>query len=309
MTSNNNSTTTNIQSWFIPVEILMIVSTIIATLLACIFLSIIVTNRTCRTVSLMLVGNSCLVAILFGCITLSMALFTLENDIKQIVFQDSLCIFRGYMGYITCFLQNYSYALQAIYRYIIVVHPARVSWQSARFQAFLIGIKWILSIIYSLPLLLTGEIIYNVDNQICQISLRLSPIMVYTTLCIYTIPLTIIMLVYFKLFRYVHEMSKHVTPTNTLFHARRELEMVRRIVFLVIILVVLGLPYLIFILISFVTIPPKYHFRIAYLFVDVSSVFIMIALFQFTEPVKTILLRMISVMSNVVKPMSNQLNE
>ncbi|CAF1502124.1 unnamed protein product, partial [Rotaria sordida] len=54
---------------------------------------------------------------------------------------------------------------------------------------------------------------------------------------------------------------------------------------------------------------PKYHFRIAYLFVDVSSVFIMIALFQFTEPVKTILSKMISVMSNVVKPMNNQLNE
>ncbi|CAF3268616.1 unnamed protein product [Rotaria sp. Silwood2] len=280
----------------------MIVSTIIATLLAFTFLVIIVMSRTCRTVPFMLVGNSCLAAIFFECIMLSMALFKLQNDIKQIVFEDSLCVFRGYMGYVTCFLQNYSYALQAIYRYIIVVYPARVSWQSARFQAYLIGIKWIFSIIYSLPLLLTGEIFYNVDNQICQVSLRLSPIMVYTSLCIYMIPITIIMLVYFKLFRYVHEMSKHVTPTNTLFHAQRELEMVRRIVILVIILIILGLPYMIFILISFVTIPPKYHFRIAYLFVDISSVFVMIAVFQFTEPIKTILLKMINRCSNTVKP-------
>ncbi|CAF1271175.1 unnamed protein product [Rotaria sp. Silwood1] len=305
MIVDNNSTMIKFESWFIPIDILMIVSTMIATLLAFTFLAIIIMSRTCRTVPLMLVGNSCLAAIIFECTMLSMALFTLQNDIKQNVFQDLLCIFRGYMGYVTCFLQNYSYALQAIYRYISVVYPARVSWQSARFQASLIGIKWIFSIVYPLPLLLTGEIIYNVDNQICQVQLRLSPIMIYTTLCIYMIPITIIMLVYFKLFRYVHEMSKHVTPTNTLFHARRELEMVRRIVFLVIILIILGLPYMIFILMSFVTIPPKYHFRIAYLFVDISSVFVMIALFQFTEPIKTILLKMISVLSSTVNPTNN----
>ncbi|CAF3296354.1 unnamed protein product [Rotaria sp. Silwood2] len=305
MTSDNNLTTTNIESWFISIDIPIIVSTIIATLLAFIFLAIIVMNRTCRTVPLMLVGNSCLAAIFFQCTMLSMALFTLQNDIKQNVFEDSLCVFRGYMGYVTCFLQNYSYALQAIYRYISVIYPARVSWRSARFQAFLIGIKWIFSIFYSLPLLWTGEIIYNVNNQICQVSLRLSPIMVYTSFCIYMIPITIIMFVYYKLYRYVHERSKHVTPTNALFHARRELEMVRRIVFLIIILIILGLRYMIFILISFVTIPPKYHFRIAYLFVDISSVFVMIALFQFTEPIKTIVLKMKCVLPNAVTPINN----
>jgi hypothetical protein len=38
---------------------------------------------------------------------------------------------------------------------------------------------------------------------------------------------------------------------------------------------------------SFFTSPPKYHFRIAYIFVDVSLAFVMITIFKFTGPLKT----------------------
>jgi hypothetical protein len=94
------------------------------------------------------------------------------------------------------------------------------------------------------------------------------------------------MFIYFKLLLYVHEMSKHVTPINTLFRAQRQLKIVQRIVILITIILILGLPYGVFTLMSFFTSPPKYHFRIAYIFIDVSLVFVMIALFQFTDPLK-----------------------
>jgi hypothetical protein len=89
-------------------------------------------------------------------------------------------------------------------------------------------------------------------------------------------------------------MSKNVTPINHLLRARRELNMVRRIVMLIIVLITLGLPYTIFFLMSFFTNPPKYHFRIAFLFVDISLACVMIALFQFTDPIKTFLIKRIS---------------
>ena len=89
-------------------------------------------------------------------------------------------------------------------------------------------------------------------------------------------------------------MSKRVTPVNTLFRAQRELRMIRRIVYLVLILLILGFPYALFILMSFFNSAPKYHFRIAYIFVDVSLAFVMIALFQITEPLKTSIMKRIN---------------
>jgi hypothetical protein len=63
--------------------------------------------------------------------------------------------------------------------------------------------------------------------------------------------------------------------------------MIVRIIALVSILLLLGIPYTIFIFMSFFNRAPKYSFRIAYIFVDVSLGLVMIALFQNTDPVKT----------------------
>jgi hypothetical protein len=87
--------------------------------------------------------------------------------------------------------------------------------------------------------------------------------------------------------QYIKKMSKRVTPANTLSRAERELKMIVRIIRLVSILLSFGLPYSIFMFMSFFNSAPKYCFRIAYLFVDVSLAFVMIALFQNTDPVKT----------------------
>ena len=45
-----------------------------------------------------------------------------------------------------------------------------------------------------------------------------------------------------------------------------------------------------FVFISFNTTPPKYHFRIAYVFIDVSLVFVLIVLLIFTEPLRVSLM-------------------
>ncbi len=148
----NNLTTINIQSWFIPFNIFNIMCLSFVIILAMIFLLVIITDKTCHTVPMMLVANSCLAEIILASNILGMAVFTLENDLKQIQYQDSLCIFRGYMTYVMAGLQNYSYLLQAIYRYVVVVYPARLTYQSARFQIFLICLTWICGIIYPIPI-------------------------------------------------------------------------------------------------------------------------------------------------------------
>jgi hypothetical protein len=59
-----------------------------------------------------------------------------------------------------------------------------------------------------------------------------------------------------------------MTTTNTLLHTEQELKMVRRTVILVMILFSIKIPYVLLISTSFSTAPPKYHFRIAYTFIN-----------------------------------------
>ncbi|CAF4150736.1 unnamed protein product [Adineta steineri] len=95
-------------------------------------------------------------------------------------------------------------------------------------------------------------------------------------------------------------MSKRVVSANTLSRARKELQMVRRIVILVMILVFVCLPYEIFTIVSLFTNAPKYDFRIAYLFVDLSYALVMICLFQFTEPVKAYIMKKVKQPTNII---------
>jgi len=108
------------------------------------------------------------------------------------------------------------------------------------------------------------------------------------------------MFFYFKLVRYVHEMGKRVTPTNILFRAKRELKMIRRTIILLSVLAISGFPYTIFIIISFFTTPPKYDYRIAFIFFDVAMILVMITLFQFTDPLKASIIKRINLRPNTV---------
>ena len=293
MTLSNTSLEITIELWFIPIDTLMIICTGFVVIFSLIFLFIIALDKTCRTISMILLCNSFLSEIIFGCIMFSMAIFTLKNDLKQIEYQDSLCIFRGYLSYAISAVRSHSYLLQSIYRYITVIYPSHRFCQSTCFQILLICLTWIISIIHPFPFLFTNQITYNVDSQVCHMPLQTYSFIFYTCFLSYLNPIILIIVIYFKLIRYVQEMNLIVTPVNQLLRAQRELKMVRRIVILVIILVILGLPYTILFIISFFTNPPKYHFRIAFLFVDVSLAFVIIALFQFTDPIKTYVMKKI----------------
>ena len=302
MALGNHSMLVINEPWFIPFDVMMIVWCAMAIACFSIFLFVIICDRTCHTVTMMLVANSCLSGCVFSIDVLAMVVFTFQNDLKGIAAEDSLCITRGFIGYILTFLQNNSYLLQAIFRYVKVVYPHRAFLQSARFQSLLVFLTWICSVLCTVPYVITNEIQYNADNQICQMPLRLSFLTIYNALCVYMIPISLTMLLYFKLVRYVHCMGERATPMNTLSRAQRELRMVRRIVILISSVAAIGFPYALFIFVSFFTRPPKYHFRIAYIFVDLSLLFVVVALFRFTEPLRASITKRIETRVNMVIP-------
>ncbi len=110
------------------------------------------------------------------------------------------------------------------------------------------------------------------------------------------------MLIYLKLFLYVRQIGLRATSIQTMFRARRELIMVRRIFIIIIFLLIIGLPYCIFVFMSFITNPPKYYYRISLFFVDIGQTFIMIALFCFSQPLMDIIQKFGRLFVNIVQP-------
>ncbi|CAF4069751.1 unnamed protein product [Adineta steineri] len=285
----------------------MIISLIIAIGLSICSLLIIIFDTTCHTLPMMLVANSSLTQILFATVLLMMTIFSLENDIKQRYYYDLFCIIRGYLSYASCTAMNYSFLLQAIYRYIIVFYPINLFWQSKRIQMLLVVVTWMFSYIYPFAFIFTGDITYNSSNQLCQIPLHLSFSLLFVIFNGYLGPVVAIQIIYLKLVRYVKEISKQaITTRNNLPRIRRELKMVRRIVTITAILVILGLPYTSFLFMSFFTEPPTYYYRISSIFTNPSLIFIMIALFQFTDPLKSFVLRKINFRRETVVPTIGQ---
>jgi hypothetical protein len=302
MTFFNNSIPTIVEAWFIPFDILAIIILALAIILATTFLFIIVLDKIYYTVPMILNANICLAIIACSSNTLAMSIFTLQNDLHQIQYQDSLCIIRGYLSYATCAINCYSYVLPAFYRYMITMYPTRLFWQSARTQILLIGLSWMIAFVFPILYFFIGAIVYNVDNQICQVPFRLSFSIVYAPVCVYIIPLNMVIFLYYKLVRYVKEIGKRVTPANTLLRLQRELKMFRRAMILIMILLFCGFPYTSFIFLSFFNRAPKYHFRIAFLGFDFSLVAVMIAIFQFTDSLKESIKKLINGRPNTIAP-------
>ena len=255
MRAQNSSAHWTINAWFIPVDILMMGCSIYVVILAAIFSLIVIRDKNCRTVSMLLVLNSFLAEFLFGSIMFSMALFTLSNDLSRRFEADSLCVFRGYLSYALSAARSYSYLLQSMYRYTTVVHPTRLVVRSIRFQLTLIALAWFISVIHPFPFLFTEQIHYNPANQVCHMPLHNYLYIFYTCFLAYLNPIMLIVVIYVKLVRYSKEMSHVVTSANQFLRAQREVKMVRRIVMLVLVLITLGLPYTIFFVLNFFTTP------------------------------------------------------
>ena len=174
------------ESWFIPLDIIGIIITSLIILISIIYLIAMIIDQRCHTIPMLLIANSCLIELLLGINIINMNIFTLNNDLQRITSVDTLCFIRGYLSYSLCGLVNYSYLLQALYRYTLIIYPKRLFWQKRRTQMLFISLTWIFALIFPLAFLFRGEIIYNIDNQICQVPL---PIIFYNDLfsivCLY----------------------------------------------------------------------------------------------------------------------------
>ena len=122
-----NSTVIIIESWFIPMDILMIITTTLGIIFGLSFLLVVITHKRCWSVPILLTCNSCVVEVLFSCMLLPMAIFALQQDLELNTGDLSLCMIPGFIVDVVFVAQNYGFLLTAMYRYISVVYPRRLS--------------------------------------------------------------------------------------------------------------------------------------------------------------------------------------
>lgn len=108
---------TMVEYWFVPVDILTITMSILTFIFNGLCLLIIILTKTCHTVSMMLIANTCLIGFFYAMNRLSMVLFVLENDLQQNQNYYLLCILQGYLTYAVHAALNYLFFLQALYLY------------------------------------------------------------------------------------------------------------------------------------------------------------------------------------------------
>lgn len=88
MVFSNNSNITDIERWYILLNSVRVMCNIITIIIVSISLDLITLNKICRTIPMILVGNTYLAELIWECTCLSMTLFALENDIQRIQYQD-----------------------------------------------------------------------------------------------------------------------------------------------------------------------------------------------------------------------------
>ncbi len=106
LTFIDNSSTTNFESWFIPLDILSIICTDILIGLTALFLFIIILNKTCHTISMMLIIDSCLIAFALEVIPFILAI-TIDSDTDHLYNMDrcfliSICIYFHLWNHLQC---------------------------------------------------------------------------------------------------------------------------------------------------------------------------------------------------------------
>jgi hypothetical protein len=100
-------------------DILAIICLTLAIILATIFLFIIILDKTCHTVPMILTANICLTGLICGSVHFALTVFVLHNDLKQIQYQDTFYIVIGYLSYASFIIRQSSTKISFWYWFFI----------------------------------------------------------------------------------------------------------------------------------------------------------------------------------------------
>jgi hypothetical protein len=274
----------------------MVISTAMALIVSLIYLVVIIWSQGRNMLtSTLLSSNTFLAALIYSSAHFSIAISVLRSDIAVIdgtrkQFHNPFCKSSAFVFYSGCALLYYSYVLEAIQRFSrIVLYDCR--WlHEHRIQILFIILQWFFCILGTfIPLFTTNQLQYDIYMNMCIIPIRSSGWTMYYAIFCYSIPLILIGIFYHRLIQYILTVRGRVSAClisgSVVVAAQRQLTLIRRVIVLVSILTISGLPYSVFIFMGFWMDPPVYQFRISFLCVDIALASVVCTMFCYSSDI------------------------
>ena len=214
-------------------------------------------------------------------------------DQQPIVTADPLCPIRAYLHYATTALMYHSYILQAIQRYCKI---KGINILSTRLRQLLIVVfQWIIGLFFYLPIFFTGYSNKILSDNLCFLPIHEASLQIYTALIMFGIPNMTISILYRRLVAHVRaHTSTSVTSSER--QMNRDLTRVRRISWMISVLIFCGIPFCIFLIIGWIdpkSVPP-YHLHVSFLTATASLPITLFTLMWITPDIRQTLVRVVN---------------
>ena len=228
-------------------------------------LAVFIIGRRCRSVANLI---ACVIQMSI-CFLSSMNLYSmaivLNTDLFGIRTRDPLCIWRTYFVYTEIAAIYYSFVTQSYYGYMRVIHAAHPQYTSLVVICTMIGVQWLAIHAVMLILPLGHFIQLEADSHLCSVSFSHYTIIWFMAAFVYMPAVNIITFVYIRLVLFTRRSRTRVLPAPlSSFNARRELSVIKRLMTVLLIFSVSGLPYTIYSILALIDSNslPSYHYRL-----------------------------------------------
>jgi len=262
----------------------------ILTIIICLFIFLLtmIFHRQSHSVPLLLACYTCLTLLISSFLLASMIISSLFGYLSIIIEQHGntkWCLWRGFLIHgVLCMLYD-SYILQATYRLFRVVFHRHKYLHRFSLYCFLVFIELLFSVLSISPVFIRGNVIYLPTEYYCQTPFTNISAIVYVAFRIVFLPILVIAIVYMCLLNHIRHKSNICRRRSK--HNRRNLIVIKQILLMLTNLILLGLPSIIFLIILIFTgylVPITY--RIGWLSVSFSLVFLAYMLIQLTRPLR-----------------------
>jgi hypothetical protein len=150
-------------------SLFMLLCSVFGIICVFIFISVIIIDRQCRTMTTLLVLNSIIAGFVINTVYTCQAVYQLVCDQE-----DKLCVFRGFLLHAGCGLVYHTFCVQALYRLFVTMPVQQQYLRSKNLVLFIVLLQWLISLTFALPILLNGQIKYHVNSRICQVEMFVS---------------------------------------------------------------------------------------------------------------------------------------
>jgi hypothetical protein len=200
-----------------------------------------------RTLSNLLICNTCLITLLYSCTTFIQTFMGVFASLHSTGKDSRLfCIIRAYLTVVTTTLLSSSFLLQALSRlFHSVFHTHQRYLLSWNFHYFLIAFQWCVGFLTPITILIRHEDVIYRRGIFCTIELNNTLHLYYLYSTEYLIPVLAILLIYITI---VYRVNYYSAPTKRRHSSpARELKLLNNILIFVAIFVFGGLPSVIYI--------------------------------------------------------------